>query len=193
MKLCIVAALALLAAPAIAQVEAKEVTEDQARAISGEAVPGVVEKKSPMLLDVPLQSKGGTPMLRYFSLGTKVWKTEETARFVVDKARVNSITVTKEKAKKGRSQYRFEVSLSTDWFRQDIDLTLALLAGERELAKRTWDNLTIGNDAGAVLTFGSSSKSPELEVELADSEWAAIEAGPPLRMNILVDVQGEED
>jgi hypothetical protein len=151
----LVAFLLLVAAPALAQIEAKEISEEEASKAASSTATAPGSMASPMLLEVPLKTKSGTNVLQFLRTMSEVWRTTETAAYVVDRARVTGIEVRKLKAKKGRMRIGIDAGLSTEWFRQDIDLTLALVAGGREIAKRTWDDLTIGNDAGALLTFGS--------------------------------------
>ena len=95
----------------------------------------------------------------------------------------------------GRALVEISPAVGTSWFRQDIDLTVALLAPDgRELGKQTWDDLTIGNQAGSALIFGSRTKSPTLELEMTEEEFQALFANdqrPTVR--VIVDVQDEED
>jgi hypothetical protein len=79
--------------------------------------------------------------------------------------------------------------------RQDIDLTVALLAADgKEVGKRIWDDLTIGSDKYSMFVFGSQSKSPKLEVKLSESDLAALYAdGAAPSLKIIVDIQGEEE
>jgi len=190
----IVPFLALLAVhPLLGQVSAREISEQEAKAASAKGAPAQ-GMKSPMLLELPLKTKSGLSVLNFLRTMSEVWRTDETAGYVVDEARVTGVEIRRLKAKKGRTRIGVEVGLSTTWFRQDLDLTLAVVAGDREIGKRVWDNLTIGNDAGAVLVFGSSSKERALEIDLSDAEWASIDAGPMPTLRIIVDIQedGEE-
>ena len=82
--------------------------------------------------------------------------------------------------------------ITSEWFRQDIDVTLSLIALDgKELAKRFWDNETFGNDSG--ITFGGRSKSLSLEAKIPRAEWErwmAEEGAPTIKL--LLDVQGGE-
>ncbi len=85
--------------------------------------------------------------------------------------------------------------MATEWFRQDINLTVALLAADgRELGKRTWESLTIGNDAGSALVFGSRTKSPALEIEMPEADFLQLFANEQRPMvRVVLDVVEEEE
>lgn len=83
-------------------------------------------------------------------------------------------------------------TISTEYFRQDIDLTItaATQSGEM-LATRTWDDLTIGADNAASkmgLWGSSSTKSPKLVVPVSEAQVERFEAEPFL-VKIVVEIQ----
>jgi hypothetical protein len=83
-------------------------------------------------------------------------------------------------------------TISTDYFRQDIDLTItaSTQAGE-VLATRTWDDLTIGADnaASKLGVWGASStKSPKLVVPVTEAQIERFEAEPFL-VKIVIEIQ----
>ena len=74
-------------------------------------------------------------------------------------------------------------------------LTIALLTADgRELGKRTWQSLTIGNDKGASLIFGSRTKSPGLEVEMAEKNFLELFAdGQRPVIRVVLEVVPDKD
>lgn len=183
--------LLLLAAPAFAQVEAREITKEEASEKTG-AGPGDVAMKSPMLLELNLLTKSGISAVKFVRTMSESWRTDEAASYVVDHARVAQLEVRRLKAKKGRARLGFQPILTTTWFLQELDLTLSLHVGEREVAKVTWDDLTIGNEHGSGWS-ATSKNDGTLEVEMSNAEWEAIEAGPPPKLRIIVDIVGDDD
>lgn len=83
-------------------------------------------------------------------------------------------------------------TLATDYFRQDIDLTITAMTQAGEvLATRTWDDLTIGADnaASKMGVWGSSSsKTPKLIVPVTAAQVERFEAEPFL-VKIVVEIQ----
>jgi hypothetical protein len=178
--------------PAVAQVEARPITEKEAAELSGRPHDDAVQMPSPMVLEVkvsPRNFAGIDPGKR-----PVVWTTAETRSFVCDEARVRHLKVQRT-VRRGRAHVEISPAVATEWFRQDIDLTVALLAPDgRELAKRTWDNLTIGDDSTSALAFGSRTKSPTLELDMAEEEFQALFAdGQQPTVRIVVDIQDDED
>lgn len=83
-------------------------------------------------------------------------------------------------------------TISTDYFRQDIDLTITATTQAGEvLASRTWDDLTIGADnaASKMGVWGSSStKTPKLIVPVTEVQVERFEAEPFL-LKIVIEIQ----
>lgn len=83
-------------------------------------------------------------------------------------------------------------TISTEYFRQDIDLTITAATQSGEvLATRTWDDLTIGADnaASKMGVWGSSStKSPKLVVPVNEVQVERFEAEPFL-VKIVIEIQ----
>ena len=187
--LWLIVVVALLPAfPLLAQVEARQGTREE-ELIPGEKPP-LTEVPSPMVLEVALEKAKlhSRPI-------DSVWTTRDTAKFVCDKATVTHIQVGKKRGRKGQVLLEIAPMLRTDWMRQDIDLTVALLAADgTEVGKRVWDDLTIGSDKYSMFVFGSQSKSPKLEVKLSESDLAGLYAdGDAPRLKIIVDIQGEAE
>jgi hypothetical protein len=178
----------LLTSPLFAQVKARQGTPEE-KLSSSENSP-LTEVPSPMVLEIPLEKAklDARPV-------DSVWTTRDTAKFVCDKATVTQVQVGKKRGRKGQVLLEIAPMLRTDWMRQDIDLTVALLAADgTEVGKRVWDDLTIGSDKYSMFVFGSQSKSPKLEVKLSESDLAALYAnGSAPSLKIIVDIQGEEE
>jgi hypothetical protein len=191
--------LAILAFPGLlaAQVEARPISEDEARELSGTPKDQrPQEVPSPMLLEVKVSPRQfTTPSLA--KQNPSIWTTRESAKFVCDKAVVRSIKVQRTLRRKGKVLLEVIPEVATEWFRQDIDLTVALLSADgRELGKRTWESLTIGNDAGAALVFGSRTKSPALGIEMQEADFMQLFADdqrPTVRVIVNVVEDEEED
>ncbi|HEX3526146.1 MAG TPA: hypothetical protein VH988_03690 [Thermoanaerobaculia bacterium] len=84
-------------------------------------------------------------------------------------------------------------TLSTEWYRQDVNLTITLLEtdGKTVLGRKSWTDLTIGkeNAASAIGMWGSSSsKSPTLVVGLSKEMVARFES-EGLQARIVVEIQ----
>lgn len=83
-------------------------------------------------------------------------------------------------------------TIATDYFRQDIDLTITATSQSGEvLASRFWDDLTIGADnaASKLGVWGSSStKTPKLIVPVTESQVERFEKEPIL-LKIVVEIQ----
>ena len=88
--------------------------------------------------------------------------------------------------------YIVSPTISTDYFRQDIDLTITATTQSGEvLATRTWDDLTIGADSAASMmgVWGASStKSPKLVVPVTEAQVERFEAEPFL-VKIVIAIQ----
>lgn len=178
-----------------AQVEARPISEAEADRLAGSSkTEGLQEVPSPMLLEVkvsPLQFTTPADAKQ----NPNIWTTRETAKFVCDRAVVRSVRLKHTLRRKGQALIEVIPEVATEWFRQDIDLTVALLAADgRELGKRTWESLTIGNDAGSALVFGSRTKSPALEIEMAEADFLQLFANDQRPMvRVVLDVVEEEE
>ena len=93
-------------------------------------------------------------------------------------------------------------TLSTEWYRQDVDLTIALVADDKEIQRKTWDDLTIGNDEsvankmGCMVCGASSSKTPKATFSLKQEEFDAMFAdgkAPLVRVILAVEKGGDEE
>jgi hypothetical protein len=178
----------LLVSPAFSQVKARQGTPEEETV--GREGPPQTEVPSPMVLEIALEDAK-----LHLRPADSIWATHDTANFVCDKATVTYVQVGKKRGRKGQVLLEIAPMLRTDWMRQDIDLTIVLLAADgAEVGKRTWDDLTIGSDKYSMFVFGSQSKSPKLEVKLSEADLAALYAnGAAPSLKIIVDIQGEEE
>lgn len=185
--------LSLVLAPSLAgaQVEARQATpEETAKMEKGPAASSDVEVPNPMLLEIPLTARPGRRAVWDLEKGQS-WVATETRRFVCDRARVPTVLVRRTEHRKGVMKLRIEPSITSEWYRQDIDLTIVLEGGDGTvLGKKFWDDLTLGNSGGP---YSGHTRSPELEVSLTAEQWAAhFGAGKSPRVKILIEIQGEE-
>jgi hypothetical protein len=195
-RLLLLLATFAIVVPVHSQVTARQGTAQDA------GQEGSVTVESPMVVDVTIPA--WKPGVRDRST---VWTSKETERFVCDKARVQQLKVTRSprplEMRVGRGMrpwtkgafMELEVvpTLTTEWYRQDVDLTITLFEadGKTVLGTKFWDDLTIGkeNAASAIGVWGSSSsKSPALVVGLSEEMVARFEA-EGLQARIVVDIQ----
>jgi hypothetical protein len=169
------------------QVQARQGTKEEDH-LPGETVK--TEVPSPMVVEIGLEK--AKLHLRPFD---SVWTTRETAQFVCDKASVTQVQILKKHGKKGQVVLEIAPTVATDWMRQDIDLTVAVLGSDgAEVGKRAWDNLTIGNDKYSGLVFGSQSKAPKLELKLSETDLASLYSdGKSPRIKVVVDIQDKDE
>jgi hypothetical protein len=108
---------------------------------------------------------------------------------VCDKARVQYVRVTKLKAPNDKVRLAILASLSTDWFAQSVTVTIRLVDGEKQIKSQTW-NVRIGRDINMGVWGESSSKSRELDVDLATSDLETLFAeghAPTVRVQVAID------
>ena len=178
---------AAIAAPLVAQVTATQPTEEQARAIQAKS--GAPQEMCPLQLDIELEPKPKHLALLDRPIG-QLWSFMDTKNFICDKAQVQSVSLTRVKEKRDKTLLRVVTGLTTDWFRQDVDLTVQLLVNGEVKQTKQWASLTIGNTASSAFTFGSRPKAPEAEwwVPTADlQQWFAPGQKPSLRLLLVVE------
>lgn len=192
----VIAALALLLPSSLcAQVEARPISPAEAKQLADSpSETGPREIPSPMLLEVKVPPHQFT-MPAFAKQKVNIWTSRATAAFVSDRATVRSIQLKRTLRRKDQVLIEVIPEVATGWFRQDIDLTVALLSADsRELGKRTWESLTIGNDAGAALVFGSRTKTPTLEIEMSDADFMQLFANDQRPMvRVVLKVVDEDD
>jgi hypothetical protein len=133
-RMMIPAVLFLCAFPLRAQVEARQATPEE---VKKTAPATQTEVPSPMLLEVPLAGNGTPAKPHVVDLPkdrTRVIK--DTAAYVCDQMTVQSVSIRKRPAKKGRIELVVVPTLRTEYYRQKVDVAVALMNGEREI--RSW-------------------------------------------------------
>ena len=189
-------AVLVMALPVVAQVEARQAKPNEASQIeSGNpGAEGDVEVPNPMLLEVKISTAKGANPLSAVDQGKIHWYSSATKKFVVDRARVSRVYVHTDELnkKKGHVNVIVMATVASGWFRQDLDFTLQLLGPDgKELARRHWDNETVGNDSG--VTWGGRTKQLSIEWDKAPlADRKRLGAGDPLSVRMLLEVQDEE-
>lgn len=198
-SLAILLALTLASSAGLAQVRQATPAETAEPSVSG-----LKEIPSPMLIDIPLgagDAPSGKPRKAFNETPASMTRAyNDAAGYVCDKARVGVVLLRREE-KRGHIKMMVTTALSTDWLRQHVNLTVALMSGGKEVRRQRWDDLVIGASKGAavnalgVLAAGigtSTSKAPSAEWDLTSAEWGALwqESSPTLR--VILEVPKEE-
>jgi hypothetical protein len=191
---------ASLASPLSAQVEATTPTPEEAAKIAhGKTAKPDVEMKDPMLVEAKLTRKNGTSIFADWKPNTDrnwkptfvIWSTTETARFVCDKARLGLLSLTGGKSRKGETPVEILGRFESEWFRQDLDITMTLVdADGKVLAKQSWDDLTVGGAHG--MGFGGDTRQLVLKAKIPEpafSDFSRDGRAPTVR--VLIDVQSD--
>jgi hypothetical protein len=143
---------------------------------------GDVQVANPMLLSVALPLDLGAsldapaydPARRRRVCTGKTWSTRETARFVVDKARVTEISIARGHNVRRREVVLVEIEAGSGWFRQDLDITTRLLRDGVEVRRHFEDDLTVGNQKyDGTLWAGASAKILAVQWDVKEGEWAS--------------------
>lgn len=184
------AALLLCAFPLVAQVEVRQATPEE----SGETVQ--TEIPSPMLLEVPLAGNGTPSKPHVVDLPkdrTRLIK--DTAAYVCDQMTVQSISIRKRPARKGRIELVVTPALRTEYYRQKVEVAVALMSGEKEV--RSWkDQLVLGMSAGDIIGGGAlgaanpdKTESPEIVWSFDSEEQMREQIGSPdAKLRIVVGI-----
>jgi hypothetical protein len=155
------AGLLLLGGPLSAQVVAEHVEPS--------AAPAPTEVKSPMRLTIPLagdERRGAVVDLEV----NHSRRFTDTAQFIVDRMQVTEVRVGKRLGRKKQEELLITAYLVTEWFRQKVDVSLALVGSGHEAW--SWkDRIVLGMKAGDVIGGGglgiaNSSKGQKLEVSV---------------------------
>jgi hypothetical protein len=173
-----------------AQVTARQATPTD---VAGEET---IEINDPMLLDVPLQGATGKLLSDPSVAGRTYYGTKQ---YVCDKARVPKITVVKKPRRDGGLDLEVTPTITSGWPRQDIDIKLAIVSGEKELQSKTWDDLTVGADDSTankltglspVAAFAASStKRPIAVFSFKKGEFEALFEGEGPKLRLILDIQ----
>lgn len=176
----------------IAQSEARQATPDEvAKAERGPQAAALQEVPNPMLLEVKLGAGGFGPRIPALDTSSgKYWFTTSTSKFVCDRARVQRVAVRRLSNSKKKVELEVSPSITSEWYRQDIDLTMSVESASGEvIARRVWDNLTIGSGGGP---YSGGTKSPGLKFTLTPGRFAELfESTEPPILRMIVEIQGE--
>ncbi len=188
--------LIAVASPLFSQVEVRQAKPEDL------APPGAAPDQkvpNPMLLEMTLGARTDGKIERKSMADVAYGQTRtfwDTKNFVCDKARVARVQVTKREGRKGMVELEVSPFLTTEWYRQDVDLTVALVSDGKEINRETWDDLTIGSDKNAANKMGclvcgaSSSKSPKAVFKLKEEQFASLFSdGRAPSVRIIVDIQ----
>ena len=187
----------LLLGPGVAwaQVTATQPPPEEVRAIQGK--PPAAAELCPLQLDIDLSKTATHRSLIELPIGN-AWYAKGVGGFVCDKARFVSVFLVKDKEKREKIRLVVSPRLATDWFRQDVNLTVQFLVNGQVKLTEQWEDLTIGSDDNAASRMGalwaSSSKSPRAEwwVSAADLQaWFADGSKPSVRL--LLQISDSED
>lgn len=179
-RITLPAALLLCAFPLLAQVEARQATPEETGKTAQTEVP------SPMLLEVPLAGNGTPSKPHVVDLPkdrTRLIK--DTAAFVCDQMTVQSVSIRKRLARRGRIELVVIPTFRTEYYRQKVEVSISLMSGKKEL--RTWkDQLVLGLSAGDIIGGGAlgaanpdKSESPEIVWSFDSEERMREEIGSP--------------
>jgi hypothetical protein len=159
------------------------------------------EVPSPMLIEFSLgagNTPSGKPRASFLESKPEVTRAySEGAGYVCDKARIPVILVRREEHH-GSTTLEVTPSLSTDYLRQDVNLTVMLLSQGKEVRRQFWDHLTIGAQKGAAVTalgqsamgIGTShSKAPTASWSLTGPEWEALWKDGTPSVRVVLDIQ----
>jgi hypothetical protein len=116
----------------------------------------------------------------------------ETAKFVVDRMQVTEVRAGKRLGKGKKEELLVTAYLKTEWFRQKVDLSLALLGGGKTVW--TWnDRVVLGMKAGDIIAGGalgalnaSKGEKVEVPVPLTAELRKSLETDP--RLEIVVSI-----
>jgi hypothetical protein len=190
------ALLFLCAFPLRAQVEARQATPEEVSKAAQTKPATQTEVPSPMLLEVPLAGNGTPAKPHVVDLPkdrTRVIK--DTAAYVCDQMTVQSVSIRKRPAKKGRIELVVVPTLRTEYYRQKVDVAVALMDGEREI--RSWKNqLVLGLSAGDIIRGGAlgaanpdKAESPEIVWSFDSEEQMREQIGSPgAKLRIVVGI-----
>jgi hypothetical protein len=174
------AMLLLCSFPLLAQVEARQATLEETGKTKQTEVP------SPMLLEVPLAGNGTPAKPHVVDLPkdrTRLIK--DTAAYVCDQMTVQSVSIRKRSARKGRIELLVTPTFKTEYYRQKVEVAVSLMNGEREV--RSWkDQLVLGMSAGDIIGGGAlgaanpdKTESPEIVWSFDSEEQMREQIGSP--------------
>jgi len=138
-----------------------------------------------MQLDIPLGSIGA-PSLAELPVGGRL-VTHAMQKYVCHTERISGVTVAKEDEHHGRVHLSITTTVSSEQWRQDVDLTVALLDSDgKPVCEDAWKDLTVGKDRAIAsltwVTMASSTKTPQMNCRLDSAKLAGVGPKPMLRI-----------
>lgn len=178
----------LSAAPLKSQVTASQPTKEQIQEMTG-----APEELCPLLLEINLARTERKKSIADLPTPGSWVENRGLNRYVCDKAQVQSVSLRREREKKGKVLLVASPRLTTSWMRQDVNVTVQLVvSGEVKLSEK-WEELTIGEE-GAAAALGvwgtSSSKAPRTEwwVSAEDLQnWFG--EGKDVKLRLLLEIE----
>lgn len=148
---------------------------------------GYINVPSPMLIDLSLGAHGYTQSLKDMSL-KDVWSAGETAAYVCDNARLDSVQVTKDHYP-GRYELTVRPTIESEVPGLTIGLTVAIVSDGQELQRQTWNVDTRGLTPGEVVQVPSGSGT-EFHFQFTEEEFADLfDRGRAPLLRIIMDVR----
>ncbi|HEV7504913.1 MAG TPA: hypothetical protein VGS07_08385 [Thermoanaerobaculia bacterium] len=193
---------ALLAAPPVVSQVRQATPQDEVvpRRESTNAGDALVDIGSPMLIDISLgEGTGPNGKPRKALNATPPGVTRgypDASGYRCEQARVGVILVQRED-RHGTQFVTVTPSLSTERFRQDVNLRVSLLSEGKEVRKSSESGITIGgktagSTALGVLAWGigtSTAKAPKFEWQIPAYEWDAIwKARQPPVLRVVLEI-----
>jgi hypothetical protein len=133
----------------------------------------------PMQLDIPL----GKPTPKGLSLAEvqlkHAWTSSSMRPYVCHEERIAHVTILKRDEKHGRSYFTVSTTVQSEEWRQDVDLTVAILAPNgKQICGEKWTDLTVGKDRSVSnytwVTMASHTKSPEFDCSIRTDDLATM-------------------
>jgi hypothetical protein len=192
-----VVTLMLLAAVIVGTPASAQVVASQAPT----PTPTARQEICPLQLDVDIRDleRSSRQALATMPAGSSL--ITRTDQYACDKARVQSVSIAKETDRPRELLVTVNAHLVTEWMRQDVNLTVALLVNGEVKKSEEFRNLTIGdpnaNWASRNISFaGSSSKIRGLRFWIKRKqfeEWFGPEAKPSVRVTLAIVHDDEDD
>jgi hypothetical protein len=184
-------AVTTLSAPAGAQVVASQAPTP---------TPHARQEICPLQLDIDIRDLEKTSRQAFATMPAGSSLITRTDQYACDKARVQSVSIAKETDRPREVLVTVNAHLASDWMRQDVNVTVALLVNGEVKKSEEFRDLTIGdpdaNWASRNISFaGSSSKVRGLRFWIKRKqfqEWFAPESKPSVRVTLAV-VDNDDD
>jgi hypothetical protein len=183
MRTCIVVGLlALCALPAAGQISAEHV-----------APPPPSDLESPMKLTIPLGPDDKHPSSVLDLPVNHSRRFTQTAQFVVDKMRVTEVRIGKRQGRGQKENIDLTLFLTTEYFRQKIDISVALVGDSGSVWKWQDPEYVLGFTAGDVIGGGAlgiatASKAAKIQqsIPLTEDMRKSLGANPHLEIVVAI-------